>query len=713
MAETSDETVANTGPQDKDTLLGALVYLTRFHLRPQSAASLSAGIPLTGQFDEALFVRAANQAGFNAAVSKTPLINISPETLPAVILLHDDYVILEALQADEAILVDPEDPTAQKRISRQDLESSYQGVCLYCKPAATTEQGQEHWFWSTIKLSRNIYFEILVASLLINLFALVSPLFIMNVYDRVVPNYAIETLWVLASGVAIIFLFDLAMKMLRGYFLDIAGKRADILLSAQTFARVMDIQLTARPKQVGSFANNLQEFDTFREFFTSTTLTTLIDLPFVLLFLIIIYSVGGSIVLVPLVTIPVIVLVGMLLQAPLKKLIEETFKQSAKKHAFLVEALNALDTIKSNRAEGQMQSRWEALTGSLAKLSLRSRLLSATVINFSQILQQISTVAVVVVGVYLIMDGELSVGGLIACTILTGRCLAPMGQVAGILTRYHHSLAAYDAINRMMALPVERPDDKNFLHRDALSGALEFNNVTFSYPQQKVPALKEINFKIRAGEKVGIIGKMGSGKSTILKLIMGFHYPGDGAILLSDTDIHQLDPQDIRRNATFVSQDAQILSGTIRDNLTLGQPLASDQQIREAAAISGLLTFVQQHPEGFDLQVGERGSALSGGQRQALLLAQALLSKTPLLLLDEPTSSMDSTAELHFQQHLKNLSDDTTMLLVTHKANMLSVVDRLILINDGKILADGPRDQVLKDLSANQRTEPQGIVPRV
>lgn len=711
MAETNSELAAKTGPRDQDALLAALVYLTRFHLKPQSAASLTAGLPMTGHFDTALFVRAANQAGFNAAVSETALTDIVEETLPVVVLLDDRYAILEALNAEDAIIVYPENAAEQVKLPLQALQARYQGLCLYCKPASDVDHTQEHWFWSTIKLSRSIYFEILVASLLINLFALVSPLFIMNVYDRVVPNYAIETLWVLASGVGIIFLFDLAMKMLRGYFLDIAGKRADILLSASTFARVMDIQLTARPKQVGSFANNLQEFDTFREFFTSTTLTTLIDLPFVLLFLVIIYGIGGSIVLVPLVTIPVIVLVGIMLQAPLKRLIEETFKQSATKHAFLIEALNALDTIKSAQAEGQMQSRWESLTGSLAKLSLRSRLLSATVINFSQILQQISTIAVIVVGVYLIMEGDLSVGGLIACTILTGRCLAPMGQVASILTRYHHSLAAYDAINRMMALPVERPDDKNFLHREQLSGQISFNGVTFSYPEQKIPALKAMNFSIQSGEKVGIIGKMGSGKSTILKLIMGFHYPDDGSILLSDTDIHQLDPQDIRRNSTFVSQDAQILSGTIRDNLTLGHPLASDQQIREAAKISGLLEFVQQHPEGFDLQVGERGSALSGGQRQTLLLARAVLSQAPLLLLDEPTSSMDSTAELHFKRHLENLSDDTTLLLVTHKANMLTVVDRLVLVNDGKILADGPRDQVLQTLAANQSAEPQGVKP--
>lgn len=684
---------------EQDNLLLALVYLTRHHLNPHSAASLSAGLPVQHPWTIDLFIRAANNAGFSAIALNRSLAEIQSATLPVVLCLHDEnYVILKSMTGDTAELIYPANPDTSVSLSCNDLETQYSGTCLLCKPMVSSGAQDDHWFWSTIRLSRNIYFEILVASLLINLFALVTPLFIMNVYDRVVPNAALETLWVLASGVLIIFLFDLAMKMLRGYFLDIAGKRADILLSSQTFARVMNIQLSARPSQVGSFANNLQEFDTFREFFTSTTLTSLIDLPFVLLFLLIIFSLGGSVVLVPLIAIPVIVVFGILIQAPMKQLIQESFQQSAKKHAFLVEALGALDTIKSARAEGQLQSRWETMTAALSRLTLKSRLMSAAVINFSQISQQASTVGVVVVGVYLIMEGDLSVGGLIACTILTGRCLAPMGQIAGILTRYHHSLAAYQSIDQMMALPVERPVDKQFLHRSNLNGQIQFRDVSFSYPQQKVPALKNASFSIQPGEKVGIVGKMGSGKSTILKLAMGFHYPSSGAILLSETDVHQLDPQDIRGNTLYVSQEAQILSGTVRDNITLGRPLASDEEIRAAAEVSGLLDFVQQHPEGFDLQVGERGQALSGGQRQALVLARAILHNAPLLLLDEPTSGMDSTAEQRFKHYLQSLGSDSTLLLVTHKANMLAVVDRLILVNEGQIVSDGPREQVLQGL---------------
>ncbi|MFT7242915.1 MAG: ATP-binding cassette subfamily C protein LapB [Candidatus Azotimanducaceae bacterium] len=711
LLPSTSQSTTRSNPQSKagrspDPLLLCLAYLSRFHLQPFSTESLAAGLPLDNdKLSPALFVRAAERAGFKAAIAEKPLDDISPLTLPVVVLLKDNQAaILLKKDQDRCTVVFPAESEIAQELSIDKLNEEYEGTYLLFKPepgqhTADDTGKRSHWFWDTVKLSRGIYLEVLVASLLINLFALVSPLFIMNVYDRVVPNYAIETLWVLASGVFIIVLFDLAMKILRGYFIDIAGKRADVLLSAKTFSKVMGIRLDQRPKQIGSFANNLQEFDTFREFFTSTTLTTLIDMPFVILFLLIIYSVGGPIVFVPLVAVPLIICIGLLIQKPLQILIDDTFAYSAKKHALLIEALSSLDAIKSNRAEGVIQKRWENFTGQLARLSLKSRLLTMGAINFSQIIQQLATVGVVVVGVYLIMDGSLSVGGLIACTILTGRCLAPMGQIAGILTRYQHSVASYRSIDNMMNLPLERPDGKNFLHRTSLSGAVEFRDVTFSYTGQAAAAIKQVSFTITPGEKVGLIGKMGSGKTTIQKLCMGFHQPTEGTILLSQTDINQLDPQDVRRNAIYVSQDIQLFSGTVRENITLGAPLATDDEIRGAAKLAGLLDFINQHPEGFDLQVGERGGLLSGGQRQAVALARALINEAPLMLLDEPTSGMDSTAEMAVKQHLEQFCQDKTLLLITHKTNMLSMVNRLIVVNDGQVVADGKRDDVLKALS--------------
>ncbi|MFT7684755.1 MAG: ATP-binding cassette subfamily C protein LapB [Candidatus Azotimanducaceae bacterium] len=690
----------------QDALLDALVYLTRYHHKPCTAESLTAGLPLeSGKLNPDLFVRAAESAGFLSKHAEIPISEISSLVLPVVLCLKNNsaLILLEVRENHAVVLqlgdLQPAEDAKEEIVDLEKLESAYIGRCLYCKPmlSSTEKDVNKQWFWATIKKSKGIYAEVLIASLMINLFALVSPLFIMNVYDRVVPNYAVETLWVLASGVFIVFVFDFVMKSLRGYFIDIAGKRADILLSSKTFAKVMDIKMDQRPPRVGSYANNLQEFDSFREFFTSSTIIAIIDLPFVLLFITLIYGIGGSVAFVPLIAVPLILIICLIIQKPLQSVIEMTFAESAKKHGMLIEALTSLDAIKGARAEGIMQKKWEEFNARLAKLSLRTRILSMGTINLTQFVQQMSTVAVVIIGVYLIMDGLLSVGGLIACTILTGRCLAPMGQVASILTRYHHSIAAFGSINKIMNLPVERPKNKNFLHRRNMEPSITFNNVAFAYPDQKVPALKDIRFTINPGEKVAIIGKMGSGKSTLQRLIMNFYQPSEGNILISGTDIAQLDPTDLRKNISYVPQDISLLSGTIRENIVMSAPQASDEDVLQATKISGLSDFVNRHPEGFDLQVGERGSNLSGGQRQAIALARALIVDCPMLLLDEPTNAMDSTAEFEFKNYLATQAEKT-LILITHKSSMLSLADRLIVLNEGQIVADGPRDEVLQSL---------------
>ena len=348
-----------------------------------------------------------------------------------------------------------------------------------------------------------------------------------------------------------------------------------------------------------------------------------------------------------------------------------------------------------------MQKRWEAFNARLARYGLKSRFLSLSMLNLAQLVQQISTIAVVALGVYTIIEGELSVGGLIACTILVGRCLAPMGQVASILTKYHHSMAAFEAIDKVMNLPVERPADRRFLHRPNITGDIEFKDVTFNYRDQQIPALANISLKIRDGEKVAIIGKTGSGKTTLQKLILGYYEPVGGSILVSGTDINQIDPADLRRNISYVPQEISLFAGSVRENIVLGTPLATDQAVLDASKIAGILDFLNSHPQGFDLDVGERGSHLSGGQRQGIAIARAIINQAPILVLDEPTASMDNTTEMIFKQHFGEYISDRTLLLVTHKASMLSLVDRLIVLNEGRLIADGPKDDVLKALSGN------------
>ncbi len=711
-SQTDCYTAAMTNPDPgvtvsrEDPLLDALVALTRLHHRPFSAESLIAGLPLeSGKLTAALFIRAAERAGFSARRVNRAIGEIPTEVLPVALINNDgSTVILHRVDHDLASVSDPADVSREALCPIDKLTAEYSGQCFYFKARADHDAAEdttsEHWFWSTIRRSRGIYLEVLVASFLVNLFALVTPLFIMNVYDRVVPNHATDTLWVLASGVFIVFAFDLVVRSLRGYFIDVAGKRADILLSSATFARVMDIRMQAKPARVGSFANNLQEFDTFREFFTSTTLITVIDLPFVILFILLIFGIGGiSLAAIPLIAIPAIVIASLVVQAPLQETVQQTFAESARKHALLIESLTGIEGLKSARAEGEIQRRWETHNSRLAGLSLRARTLSLGTVNFAQVIQHLTTIGVVIAGVYLIMKAELTVGGLIACTILAGRCVAPMGQVASILTRLHHSRSAYRAINQLMSLPVERPAGRKFVHRPNLDGDVTFEQVDFRYPEQQEKALAGLSFQIRAGERVGIIGRMGSGKSTVGRLLMGFYTPEAGSLRLSGTDINQLDPVDIRRNISYVPQDITLLSGTLRENIALGAPLATDEQIIQAAELAGLKDYINHHPLGFDLPVGERGCNLSGGQRQAVTIARAFLVPAPLILLDEPTNFMDNTAESHFREALAQILENRTLILVTHKASLLPLVDRLIVINEGTVVADGPRNDIIKALS--------------
>ena len=695
-----------------DPLLGCLIALTRLYGRPATPAALTEGLPLSeGYLTPEVFVRAAERAGLSARRVPRKLGDLNLHVLPAVLLLEGrEALVLSDWDGDTAVLIDPLSGTGELRLPREQLQARYTGHVLFARPnhrfdarsAAGERPRPRHWFWGTLWLSWPIYGEVLIASFLVNLFALASPLFIMNVYDRVVPNRAIETLWVLAVGVAIVFLFDLMMRGLRAYFLDVAGRKFDLVVSSRLFEQVLGLKMSSRPQSVGAFASNLHEFDGFREFFTSATLTTLIDLPFVALFLLVIWLIGGPVVLVPLVMIPLVVLYGLAVQGPLGRTVQQSFRHSAEKNATLVEALTGLETLKTMGATGTTQTRWERSVAQLARLGMRSRMLSASVLNVAAFCTQISTVGVVVYGVYLISAGELSMGGLIACTILSGRALAPLTGVAAILVRYDQAVASMRALDSVMHLPVERPADRQFVHRPQIDGAIEFDGVSFTYPGQSAGALRDVSFRIAAGEKVGIIGRVGSGKSTLSKLILGLYEPTEGAVLLDGTDLRQLDPGDVRASVGYVPQDVTLFFGTVRENITLGAPHADEETVLAAAELGGVRDFADRHPQGLDMRVGERGEGLSGGQRQGIAIARSLLMKPPVLLFDEPTNHLDNSSEERFRERLKNILPQRTLLLITHRASLLTLVDRLIVIEGGRVIADGPKERVLEALSQGQ-----------
>ena len=689
-----------------DALIDCLEAVARLLGNPVSREALLAGLPLEdGGLTPALFVRAAERAGLSATLGERALADISQARLPAVLLLkgREACVLVSKNDSRAAVIRDG----AEESLPLHALAQRYAGTAIFLSPAmrfqagSAAERAAHHWFWGTLARSWPIYGEVAVASVLINIFTVLSPLFFMNVYDRVVPNKAYETFWVLAIGVLVMYVFDLVLKTLRGYFLDAAGKRADLALSASLFEQVMSMRLDAGRQSVGTLASNLREFESLREFFTSATIAALIDLPFVILFIAVIWWIGGPyMALVPLVAIPLVALAGLALQVPLRSRILRLFAASEAKHATLIETLGAIEVVKSLGAASQLQRKWEGLVEFVAKESLGSRLLSALAVNVSAWVQLSVAVGVLAVGVYLIGDAQLTMGALIACTIIAGRSLAPLTQLASLLVRYHQAMSALAALDRIMAAPRDRPREPTFVHRPRLRGDIQFREVVFRYPGQvQIDALTGASFSIRAGERVGVLGRIGSGKSTIAKLIVGLYQPAGGALYIDGTDARQIDPADLRRNIGYVPQNLVLFSGTVRDNLLIGAGGADDASLLRAAQLSGLEEHLRRHPLGFDLPVGERGEALSGGQRQAVALARALITDPPILLLDEPTHAMDHSSEERLKARLAGELKDKTLVVITHRESLLSLVDKLLIIDNGRVMAYGPKDAVLQALA--------------
>lgn len=691
-----------------DALTQSILFVARHHGRNLSPASLLAGLPLDdqGALTPRMAQAAACNAGLSARIVRSPLDKIARFALPAVLFLKDDQTcVLVDMHAETATIAHPVLDGGERSVPWQELEDLYAGHVLYLMPARKDAAREDapvkekgHWLRGALLRNWKAYAQVAVAATILNLIALASPLFVMNVYDRVVPNSALETLWVLAIGVGIVFVFDFVIKTLRAHFIDTTGKKIDVELEGRLFDQLLNMHLKDRPASVGSFANLLRELEVLRDFFTSATLVSFVDLPFIVIFIAMFWYIGGPIAFVFMAVLPLTILIGLAIHVPIRNSVETAMAMGSGKHAVLVETLGNIETVKGLGCEAAMRKRWMRDTADSAKHAVRSRSLSHLAMNLTGFVQQSAYVIIIIVGVHLIKEGHLTTGGLVACSILSGRVMGPFAQIAQLITRLHHTMSAYKELDRVMALPVERDDTDSFLHRPKIVGSLEFRNVTFSYPGSKLPALKDVNIKIAAGERVGVVGRTGSGKSTLGKLALSLYAPDQGSVLVDGADLRQIDPADLRRWTGYMPQDVSLFQGTVRQNIGMAHPQASDQDILRAAQLSGTHDFMRTHPMGYGLHVGERGATLSGGQRQSVSIARALVRDPNILVMDEPTSSMDSQSEALLVQRLKTFLNGRTLLLITHRPSLLDLVDRIVVMDDGQVVADGPKDAILRQL---------------
>lgn len=697
-------------PSGKDPLAEALKYVARVHGYHVTDSVLWNGLPKEGN---ALTVgnlgRAAANCGLKTFPAKKELGEIPSAALPCVVVTNSsDMLVLTSIDeaSDTVELAHPSEVSGTYVYSLEQFGKEYSGYVIFFQPMVdkagksqrTLDPGG-HWFWSTIAIYWRDYVHVALAALLINLLALASPLFTMNVYDRVVPNFAIPTLWALAIGVILSLVFDFVLKVARGQIINVAGKQADNELASKIFAHALAIDFEKRPPSSGQFANHIREFETVREFITSSSLVSLIDVAFIGIFVAVLFLLVGPIAIVPLLAIPIVLAISFFVQAPLSGAIEQSHKESAIRHSILVESIANLDTVRALNAEGGMQTKWERSVAASSAAIMTGRFWALLAQSGTGFVQASVSICIIVWGVYLISDGVITMGALIAAMMLSGRVLAPLANVANTLTRLRQTLHSFKILNDVMSTETERKPGRTYINKRIASGAVEFKGVDFRYPGAEDDSLRNVSFKITPGETIGLIGRVGSGKSTIGRLTSGLYYPTNGVVLIDGTDTRQFDPSDLRANVGFLSQDNVLFSGSVRENISAGDPFADDDALIEAARIAGVEEFIAQHPLGYDLPVGEGGRFLSGGQKQSVALARTLLRKPRVLFLDEPSSHLDLASERRLISRLKEFnSPDTTVIISTHRMSLVELTDRLITLEQGRLALDGPRQEVLKKL---------------
>lgn len=691
-----------------DSLLESLVFLSTYYQRTASKESLISGLAI---HDKSMsigdFILSSKRIGLVSKIVTRELGGISKLALPAVLILKKQRacVLLDIdNEKKQAKVIIPGLSQGEVIMTISQLKEEFTGQVIIIKPIYSFENKisrdvvipePKKWFWGALEYNLSLYKRVIVAAIFINLFVLAMPLFMKNVFDRVLPNNGIETLWAMTFGIVFIMAFDMIFSLLRAYYLGKAGKKADLIMSNKIFDQLLNIRLSEKPASTGQFVSRLQSFQSVRDFFTSATIATLVDIPFTLLFIWVIFYFGGVLGWISVSTVLIVLLFSWVMQKRIKGVVEKSAKEEQLRQTTLNETVAGLEIIKSVRAQNRMKTNWdESLTKTL-HYGEKSQFLSQLTTQVTGMIAKLSNIAIIVVGVYLSLEGDLTMGGIVAAMMLNGRVIAPLSQIVGMVIRYDQTMLSLKNIDEIMMMEVER-DHRTYISRPNLKGDIEFKDVSFSYKGQNFETLKNINLTIKQGEKVAILGRIGSGKSTLAKLIMNLYSPTKGSILIDNTDIRQIDPVDLRRSIGAVPQEPFLFMGSVKDNIRIGEQYVTDEEILEASKAAGVHDFLGKHEAGYDLLVGERGEGLSGGERQAVTLARALITNPNIMILDEPSNSMDKQTEQAFMKRMKKLISDQTLIVITHKMNLLSLVDRVIVLDDGKIVADGPKETVFK-----------------
>jgi ATP-binding cassette subfamily C protein LapB len=702
-----------------DSLLCGLLWVCRRFGIDKTPTSFLAGLPSQSRLSLDQGIRALDQAGFDAQLVQREPATLMPQSLPVVLMMKDGSALLllgiytakEPVSTQFEVLRSGPDGDASWVMSEPELMASYGGHCLLVKRRPKTAQQDNEeinrdttgWLWRVVWKFRRYYYDAVIAAVLINVLSTLGGLFAMHVYDRVIPMKAYSTLWALAIGVVVALLFEAGARHLRDYLVDLAARKSDIALASTLFRQALGLRLEHTPPSSGAFAHQVRQFETVRDFGTSVSLAILTDFPFAILFIFMIFSTAGPLAMVPAVVIPLVILMALWVQFPLHKMMLQAFHDQAQMHGVLIESVEGLETLRVTGAAGIMVKRYEDLNAATAHSGMRYRRLSNLVMTFFTFAQQAQTIVMLVWGTYLVHAGEVTQGALVAAVMFAGRAISPVGAFVSMAIRYQSAKTAYNSLSSLMALPTERDLTRSYVQKTKFDGRIEVQKLSFAYPAVgtgKSPhALRDVSLVIEPGERVAFVGKIGSGKSTLLRMIAALYQPTEGQVKIDNLDIRQIDPADFRDQVGYVTQDLRLFRGTLRENIFLGRPNVTWDDFMQMVELTGLDKIADAHPLGYDMPIGSMGLGLSGGQRQLVALARALVTNPKILLMDEPTSAMDMQTELLFTKKLATIAKDRTVVIVTHRPSLLSVVDRVVVMDNQRLVADGPKERILAMLS--------------